>query len=141
MDAGSFPSVEWFEALARLANDDPEFRRLGTIDAIMGVRVGETVVLVRFEGFRCDSVRTGTADDLGAADFVLTLSEERWREILANIREHHGADRDHTLNTLDLRTPGGIVSSPSGDQLRADLFFRYNQSLQHFFDLSARLPS
>ena len=32
-----FPSVEWFQAIQELVNNDPEFRRLGSIDATMGV--------------------------------------------------------------------------------------------------------
>jgi hypothetical protein len=34
-----------------------------------------------------------------------------------------------------------ISNNATGDQLRADMFFRYNQSLQHFFDLSAQLDT
>ena len=36
---------------------------------------------------------------------------------------------------------GGISDNATGDQLRADIFFRVNQSLQHFFDSSARLET
>ena len=45
------------------------------------------------------------------------------------------------MNTLDLMTEGGISKNAIGDQFRADIFFRVNQSLQHFFDSSAKLET
>jgi hypothetical protein len=136
-----FPSREWFQALQELVNANPEFRRLGSIDTTMGVKVGPQMFLIVFRAFRCEEVRAGSEDDLLAADFSLEMSEALWQEMLENIKAHGGADLSHTLNTLDLRTPGGIASNAAGDQYRADLFFRYNQSLQHFFDLSSRLET
>ena len=136
-----FPSVEWFQALQRLVNDDPEFRRLGTVDATMGVKVGERVFIIVFEAYECTEVKEGTEYDLIDADFFLEMTVEQWRDLATNIRENNGADLSHTLNTLDLMIPGGISDNATGDQLRADLFFRVNQSLQHFFDSSAKLET
>jgi hypothetical protein len=65
----------------------------------------------------------------------------QWQDMLENIKAHGGADLHHTLDTLDLRTAGGMASNATGDQYRTDLFFRYNQSRQYFFDLSARLET
>ena len=31
-----FPSVEWFQGLQNMVNVDPEFRRIGSVDAVMG---------------------------------------------------------------------------------------------------------
>ena len=136
-----FPSLEWFQALQQLANDDPEFRRLGTIDATVGIKAGSEVAVLTFQAVRCETVRAGTDDDLFEVDFYLEMPEEQWQEMLENMKEHGGADRSHTLNTLDLRTPGGIASSATGEQLEADLFFRYNESLQYFFNLSTQLDT
>jgi hypothetical protein len=61
--------------------------------------------------------------------------------MVANIKANGGAGASHTLNTLDLRLPGGLVSNATGDQYQADLFFRYNESLQRFFNLSAQLDT
>ena len=135
----TFPSVEWFQALQELVNNDEEFRRLGNIDAVMGVKVGERVFVITFEGFQCTGVREGTEYDLIDADFFLEMPVEQWQELVTNTRENNGADLSHTLNTLDLMLEGGISDNATGDQLRADVFFRVNQSLQHFFDSSARL--
>ena len=46
-----FPSVEWFQAVQQLVNADPEFRRLGSVDAGMGVKVGSRVFVITFEAF------------------------------------------------------------------------------------------
>lgn len=135
----TFPSVEWFQALRELVNSDEEFRRLGNVDAIMGVKVGDKVYVITFEAFECTEVREGTEYDLIDADFFLEMTVEQWRDLVTNTRENNGADLNHTLNTLDLMIEGGISDNATGDQLRADIFFRVNQSLQHFFDSSARL--
>ena len=137
----AFPSVEWFQALQELVNVDPEFRRLGSVDAVMGVSVGERVFMITFEAFECVEVNEGTKFDLINADFFLNMSTEQWQDLITNTRENGAADRSHTLNTLDLMIEGGISDNATGDQLRADIFFRVNQSLQHFFDSSAQVET
>ena len=52
----------------------------------------------------------------------------------------HAVDR-YTLNTLDLDRADGLATSIHGDQYREDLFFRYNQTLQYFFDASSRVET
>ena len=137
----TFPSVQWFQALQELVNNDEEFRRLGNIDAVMGVKVGAQVYVITFEAFDCTEVKEGTEYDLIDADFFLEMTVEQWQELVTNTRENGGADLSHTLNTLDLMIEGGISDNATGDQLRADIFFRVNQSLQHFFDSSAKLET
>ena len=136
-----FPSVEWFQALQQLVNVDPEFRRLGSIDAAMGVKVGSRVVVVIFEAFECTEVRDGSEADLDDLDFYLELSEADWRELVENTKANGGADRRHTLNTLDLTANDGLAQNATGDQLRGDIFFRVNESLQYFFDQAAKLKT
>ena len=136
-----FPSVEWFQALQQLVNVDPEFRRLGSIDAAMGVKVGSRVFVVVFEAFECTEVRDGSEADLDDLDFYLELSEADWRELVENTKANGGADRRHTLNTLDLTANDGLAQNATGDQLRGDIFFRVNESLQYFFDQAAKLET
>jgi hypothetical protein len=136
-----FPSVEWFQALQQLVNVDPEFRRLGSIDAAMGVKVGSRVFVVVFEAFECTEVRDGSEADLDDLDFYLELSEGDWRELVENTKANGGADRRHTLNTLDLTANDGLAQNATGDQLRGDIFFRVNESLQYFFDQAAKLET
>ena len=137
----TFPSVEWFQALQEMVNNDEAFRRLGNIDAVMGVKVGAKVFVITFEAFECAEVKEGTEYDLIDADFFLEMSVEQWQDLVTNTRENDGADLTHTLNTLDLMIEGGISDNATGDQLRADIFFRVNESLQRFFDSSAKLDT
>ncbi len=136
-----FPSVEWFQGLQELVNGDPEYRRIGSVDAVMGVSVGERVFMITFEAFECLEVKEGTEYDLIDADFFLNMTIDQWQDLIINTKENGAADLTHTLNTLDLMIEGGISNNATGDQLRADIFFRVNQSLQHFFDSSARLET
>ena len=132
-----FPSLAWFEELRRLVNDDPAYRQIGTVDASMGLKVGEEVFVVAFEAFECSSVRAGNEYDLINVDFFIEMESDAWKAMLENIRAHGGAEAGQTLVSLDMLNE--ISNNATGDQLRADMFFRYNQSLQHFFDLSANL--
>lgn len=136
-----FPSLEWFRAVQALANEDPTFRTLGSVDARMGIKAFSEVFIVTFQAFRCERVQAGTEDDLFEVDFYLEMAPQEWQEMVQNIKANDGADARHTLNTLDLRLPGGIAINATGDQYQADLFFRYNESLQRFFDLSAQLDT
>ena len=132
-----FPSLDWFEALQRLVNDDPSYRQIGTVDADMGVKVADEVFVVTFEAFECRSVRSGNEYDLINVDFFIEMEPSAWRAMLENIKDNGAAEAGQTLVSLDMLHE--ISNNATGDQLRADMFFRYNQSLQHFFDLSASL--
>lgn len=132
-----FPSLGWFEALQKLVNDDPAYRRIGTVDAAMGVKVADEVFVVTFEAFECRSVRAGNEYDLINVDFFIEMEPDAWRTMLENIKANGAAEAGQTLVSLDMLHE--ISTNATGDQLRADMFFRYNQSLQHFFDLSANL--
>ena len=69
------------------------------------------------------------------------MSPEDWEDMLANIQENGEANFDYTLNTIDLDSENGLALSSTGDQYRQDLFFRYNQTFQYFFDMSSRVPT
>lgn len=136
-DPISFPSVEWFEALQSLVNGDTTYRQFGTVDAVMGVKLDDSVYIISFEAFQCTGVRLGDDYDLINTDFFLEMSTDAWRAMLESIKSNGGAEAGQTLVSLDMLNE--ISNNATGDQLRADMFFRYNQSLQHFFDLSANL--
>ena len=139
----TFPSVQWFEAVSQIFNTDDRFRGGGggMCNALVGVRVGPRNFLVTFEGFECSQAQDAQERDLAAADFILEMEPSTWREMIENIKSNGHADLHHTLNTLDLDREGGISHSIHGDQYREDLFFRYNQTLQYFFDASARVET
>ena len=46
-----FPSVEWFDAIKNIVNQDPAFRHSGTIDTVVGVKVGSKIYQLTFEAF------------------------------------------------------------------------------------------
>ena len=69
------------------------------------------------------------------------MSPDDWEDMLINIQENGEATLDYTLNTIDLDSENGLALSVTGDQYRQDLFFRYNQTFQYFFDLSSRVPT
>jgi hypothetical protein len=136
-----FPSTEFFEALRERINSDPDrFRRLGTVDMTLVVKVDypdrseffETV----FAGYRC--VRTRRIASLAEAPkdaIVVEGPYSAWREMIHNIIANGQADLQHTLNTLTLMdTPLRVYSD---NQLDTDLFYRYQQNLQDFFDGAA----
>ena len=139
-----FPSVEWFDAARREFNGDESVRGGGggTCDAKVGVKIGDRAVfMLVFEGFECAAASEIGEADLADADFYMDMSEGDWREMIENIAENGEADFDHTLNTLDLDIEDGLAKSVAGDQYLQDLFYRYNQTFQYFFDLTSRIDT
>ena len=137
-----FPGSAWFQRLADLMNENrARQEQLGYVDCVAGFRVlgaaGEEPRLfeVTFEEFSAIDVRER---DTAAptADFILEATAATWREMIENIAAGGGRpDLTHTLNFLSHRaTPIRLVSD---DPLKADLYFRYNQSLQEFVNASA----
>ena len=135
----TFPSVQWFEAVRELVNNDAAFRQLGTIDARVGVKVGDQLFEITFEAFECTAVQEIAESMLPELDFLLEQSPEEWKDLIENTKEHGGADLKHTLNTIDLTRPEGFALSHDG--YRRDTFYRFNQSLQHFFDTSSKIET
>ena len=134
-----FPSVEWFEAVGqRVAGDRERFKRLGYVDASIGVRVDDAGAakgyLLEFGGYGVRTVRE-VDDPVQLADFTIEGGIDDWREMIENIREHGEPDLGHTLNRLTMAgTPMQVVAK---DQLQVDLFYRFNQSIQAFFNEAA----
>ena len=136
-----FPSVAWFDAVRRVFNADPSYRGAGGgyCDCVAGMKIGAEVFLLTFKGEGCAAAAAVDEAALDDADFYLDMAPAEWQEMVANIRANGHADLHHTLNTLDLDREDGLATSRHGDQYREDLFFRYNQTLQYFFDASARV--
>jgi hypothetical protein len=138
-----FPSVEWFNAVAAEFNADETFQGAGggACNALMGLKIGSKHYLVTFEGVECAGAREVDISELDAADFYLDMAPADWRAMIENIAANGHASLHHTLNTLDLDRPDGLAHSSHNDQYREDLFFRYNQTLQYYFDASARIAT
>jgi hypothetical protein len=134
-----FPSVEWFDTVRNMVNSDEAFRRLGTVDARVGIKDGDKLFELTFEAFECVSAREIEERELRDLDFWLEQSPEEWREMIEDIKMHGSAGLSHTLNTIDLNRPDGFARSFDG--YRRDAFYRFNQSLQHFFDSSSKIET
>jgi len=140
--AVAFPGLAWFQRLADLMNENrARQEQLGYVDCVAGFRVLDgpgdkpRIFEVTFEEFSAIDVREGDTDAPGA-DFILEATAATWREMIESIAGGRGRpDLTHTLNFLSHRgTPIRLVSD---DPLKADLYFRYNQSLQEFVNASA----
>ena len=135
----SFPSVEWFNALKEIVNKDPDFRALGTVDSVLGVKVGNKIIEITFDAFECTNVRDAGENDLRDMDFWLEQPYDNWKDMIENIKKHGAADLSHTMNTIDLSLPEGFARSHDG--YRRDAFYRFNQSIQDFFNMSAKIDT
>ncbi len=140
----AFPSVAWFEAVGeRVAADRDRFRQLGYFDASMGVKIdangsGERGYVVEFEGYGVKGVRAA-ADPTKDADFTIEGPLDAWTDMVKNIREHGEPDLFHTLNRMTMAgTPLKVVAR---DQLSTDIFYRFNQTIQAFFNEAASVPT
>jgi len=137
----TFPSAEWFQALAAIANDDEGYQKFGTLEAIVAMKVGERAFNVTFSIREARDVREIPLDQMRDADFVIDLTPAQWQAMIEDIKANGHAGRDHTLNSLDLDAEDPIHYNVSEDGYRADKFFRYNPSLQRFFDNASQLDT
>ncbi len=138
-----FPSVRWFDQVRRVFNGDDKYRGAGggQCYCLAGMKIGDQIYVLTFKGLECTEAAEADEAALDDVDFYLDMTVRDWRDMVANIAANDGADRQHTLNTLDLDREDGLAISHHGDQYREDLFFRYNQTLQYFFDASARIET
>jgi hypothetical protein len=140
----TFPSVEWFEALGeRAAVHKDRFRQLGYFDANVGVKIdangaGHVGYVIEFEGYGVKRVRS-VPEPEKVSDFTIEGSVDAWRDMVSNIRERGEPDLGHTLNRLTMA--GVPMKVTAGDQLQTDLFYRFNQSLQAYFNEAAEVPT
>ncbi len=149
--AHDFPDLRFFDLLRQLAAQERElFEKDGYCDSTVAFRMlpgGEAehtrTFFFRFDDFLCTEVRElsepewATLGEAGELDFTLEGSLDSWREMIANIQAHGGADPRHTLNTLAL--PGVPLRLVAHDPVNADKFYRFNQSYQDFVNLAAKV--
>ena len=139
----TFPSKARFEQLAAfMREDESSFRLLGSVDCSMVVKVdrdAETELFeVAFEAFGVRAIRRlERIEDAAPEHFVIEGTLGTWSEMIDNIRANGAADLSHTLNYLTFPDDPMTISGP--DQLQIDAFYRYNQSLQQFFNGAAQL--
>ncbi len=134
-----FPSVEWFKSAADLLNKSDSFKRLGTCDSEIGVQVDDKYFEVDFEAFEVKGVKEIDAKRAEQLDFTLSQTYEEWKAMLQNIKQHGRAEHNYTLNSLDLQSEKEFAIGK--DYNRRDAFYRFNQTFQEYFDISAKLET
>jgi len=139
--SAAFPSVEWFEKLAEVMQENEAFyRQLGPIDCTMVVIVDDRIFELVFLGYGVESVHDLFAlSDAAASHFTLEGSLQAWCAMIDNIRENGSADLEHTLGALTFCDAPLRVGGP--DQLEIDVFYRFNATLQRFFNDSAEIQT
>ena len=143
----TFPSLEWFQELARLMNEnDVPYRRLGYADVRWAVEVQPSephqsthLFVFLFEEYGCKSVEACDPDAQPGVDFVMRATLGTWEEMIRNIQENKGPDLQHTLNYLTLPDDPIYIDAP--DFLSRDMFARYGQTFQLFFNGAIQIPT
>jgi hypothetical protein len=123
-------TARWLRKAQSCVNEDPAFRKLGSVDTTWAIKVGASAYLISFRGFSCHGVRKIAARDLRDADFLVEMTSEAWSQFIDGRRSGSGP----TLTELD--TVEGVVRT---DNPRKKLdFLRYHLSVQAFLDAGAR---
>jgi len=144
----TFPSVEWFERLGELMEENRAVHEhIGEIDCSCVWTVFDADghdtdrhFQTTFELFSLIDVREVTEEDRVKANFILETDVYVWKEMLENISENGGRpDLEHSLNRLSL--PGVPIRLWAEDPLDRDMFFRFNGNLQEFMNESVKIPT
>src|SRR5262249_33592150 len=137
-----FPSLPFFEALREEMRAARErFSRLGFFDTTFAVRVLDEEGAPLFEGvlgfevFDCRIVREGL--DGITPDFILEGPLPAWRESLPPVHRLGAGDTAHSINTLT--HSGEVLQVRYDDPDGHDKLYRFAESIQEYFDLSAGL--
>ena len=111
------------------ANEQAELRKLGSCDAVMGIKVASKCYAVTFNAFDVSDVAEIDADNLRDVDFYIDMKKKDWSDFLESLMT--GAPQ--SLNELDLAHQ--VVKSTS--ERRRLTFFQYHRSFQRFFEIAA----
>ena len=140
-----FPSEAWFKKVQEIYNSDSSLHTGGggACDTTAGFKIGDEGYRIVFEGRQCAEIRSASEAELTApeTDFIIEMAPELWKEMVVSIQKQGAAHDDHTLNSIDLQQDDSIAYSPEDDQARQDLFYRFNQNFQDFFDASSRVET
>jgi hypothetical protein len=143
----AFPSLAWFQELARLMNNnEAAFKRLGYADVTWAVEMqastpGQQPRLFRivFEEYSCTAVEELEPESKTDVAFTMQATYDTWKEMIQNIQANNGPDLHHTLNRLALMDTPIYIAAP--DFLSRDLFARYGQTYQLFFNGAIHIPT
>ena len=143
----TFPSLEWFQELARLMHEnEADFKRLGYADVVWAIEVQpdspdhpSRCFRFVFEEYGCTSVEELAEGDAGEVAFTMQATYDTWKDMIRNIQTNNGPDLQHTLNYLALPDDPIYIAAP--DFLSRDLFARYGQTYQLFMNGAIHVPT
>ncbi len=138
-----FPSKEWFEEVREVYNSDRSLHSGGggACDTTAGFSIGDRRYRIEFSGLECAEIRESNDAELAETDFIIEMPMDSWKAMVRDVQENGKASSSQTLNSLDLDLEDGIAHSPVDDQYKQDLFYRYNQNFQDFFNASSRVET
>ena len=115
------------------------FKRVGAADVTWAVEVQPTmpdqvlrVFRMVFEDYSCTSVEELDPEVEADVSFTLQATYDTWKEMIENIQANRGPDLEHSLNRLALMDDPIYIAAD--DFLERDLFARYGQTYQLFFN-------
>ena len=143
----TFPSLAWFQELARLMHENEvAFKRLGYADVVWAVDILPSVpgqkprrFRLVFEAYSCTSVEELDPDAEADVAFAMQATFDTWKEMISNIQANNGPDLEHSLNRLALLDDPLYIAAT--DFLNRDLFARYGQTYQLFFNGAIHVPT
>ena len=127
MSAGG--QLAWVEPAAQALNADAGFRKLGSVDLVLGLKSGRAARVVVFEAFSIERVERANEARLRDCDVVIEMTPQLWNGYL----RRRAAGKGPSLVALDLER--AIVQAP--DPLSRLKFERYHLSLQALVDRGA----
>lgn len=138
-----FPSEEWFQEVRQVYNSDTSLHSGGggACETTAGFCIGDARYLIEFAGLTCAQVRQSSDAELEESDFIIEMPVASWTAMVRDVQKNGKASSSQTLNSLDLSLEEGIARSPVDDQYKQDLFYRYNQNFQDFFNASSRVET
>ena len=87
-----FPSEEWFVAVREEYNKDPSLHSGGggACDTVSGLEIADRFYRIQFEGHQCVDIHESSKTDIEDLDFVISMPEETWREMVKDIQKNGG---------------------------------------------------
>lgn len=136
-------NLTFYQDLADLMNNNPDqYETLGEVDFTLGVVMADEAgsdlrLRLRFEDLGCTDVSALPEGGESSCDCWLEGDIDSWGEMFNDITTNGRATGRHTVNSLTL--VGDRIDVRGDDPMGVDRFFRFNQTIQQFFDGAAEL--
>ena len=125
--------LDWVAEARAAVNRDPAFRKLGSVDLVLGLKSGRAVRIVVFEAFEVASVAAADEAALRDCELIIEMTPRQWTGYLARRARGTGP------SLVGLALDRDVVRAP--DPLRRLKFDRYHASIQALCDAGARIEA